>query len=687
MSDALAVSGQPVVDALLDAAVSEAKRRGHDRVTPAHLAAVIRAQQPEVAKATFTSDVEAGFETYLSSLPRTFETPVVDQFTAELVRDSATQADPASALAVAVRDSAPLAAEEMAAAADRPPEPVSLPEGLRGYAEIVDPSAPVVPRADVVHRLLSLLAAREPQTPLVVAPQGHGRTGVARCLAAALAEGTHAGRLAGWPVVRIRPEGVISDGRRDAVKQVIDFCKDKAVLFIDDVEVLASLGGGGADWPMMFTLRSAVHNPHLHVVLTVASEFVDRLQTSDLELFDELERVDLIPLPDEDVLAIANHAAEELAAFHGVTIDTEVVTAAAAPPRQIDSKGHPALAVVRLDRAAAAATLGEARVAQVADLGSAVAGQCYVTFDPDLATEHLRQRVLGQDEAVEAVSHRLAITRAALDLRPERPDGVFLFAGPTGVGKTELALSLAEEVFGTQEALVRLDMSEYSEEYAVNKLIGSPPGYVGSTEPESWLTTKIRRRPQSVLLLDEIEKAHPKIWNTFLQVFDAGRLTDSQGRVADFRDVIIVMTTNMGSDAFADRNATGFLASATASDAESKDVLAEIKLHMRPELLNRLDEILVFRPLTPATMRRIVDKQLADALKRLDDRGWHVTVSGEVPEALANLGYSKEYGARPLLRVIEASLLGQVRRLPPGEVAVGVVDGALVATGGESAGS
>jgi ATP-dependent Clp protease ATP-binding subunit ClpA len=143
----------------------------------------------------------------------------------------------------------------------------------------------------------------------------------------------------------------------------------------------------------------------------------------------------------------------------------------------------------------------------------------------------------------------------------------------------------------------------------------------------------------------------------------------------------------MGSDAFTDRNATGFLASATASDAESKDVLAEIKLHMRPELLNRLDEILVFRPLTPATMRRIVDKQLAEALKRLDDRGWHVTVSGEVPEALANLGYSKEYGARPLLRVIEASLLGQVRRLPPGEVAVGVVDGALVATGGESAGS
>ena len=661
--------------AILDAAISEAKRRGHDRVTPAHVATVLQASHPEIADPAFDDAVDAAFAAYLESLPRTFNTPVADQATIESVRASALLPEPLVALADGLRQVAPTLKDEPA---PQPP-PFELPAGLQGYAAIVDATAPGVPRDDVVRRLLSLLNSRDPQTPLVVAAQGHGRTGLARCLAATLRERDHAGTLGGWPLVRVRPEGIINDGRRDALKQVLEFCRGKAVVYIDDVEVLCSLGGGGADWPMMFALRSAIRSPGLHVVLTIASEFVDRLQTSDLEMFDELHRVDLIPMTDAEVLAIAQAAAGQFAEYHHVTIGPDVVVAASAPARQIDSRGHPALAVERLDRAAAAATLNETRVASVADLGSAVAGQQYLSFDPDAANERLKLRVMGQDEAVEAVTNRLAITRATLDMRPERPDGVFLFAGPTGVGKTELALSLAQEVYGTQEAMIRLDMSEYSEEYAVNKLIGSPPGYIGSTEPESWLTTKVRRHPQSVLLLDEIEKAHPKIWNTFLQVFDAGRLTDSQGRIADFRDVIVVMTTNMGSDAFADRNVTGFLPSAGSATADRQNVLADIKQHMRPELLNRLDEILVFHPLTPEIMRRIVDKQLADAVARLGDRGWHVTIAADVPDALAALGYSKEYGARPLIRVIEARLVGRVRRLPAGNVVISVAGGDIVA--------
>ena len=662
--------------AILDAAVSDAKRRGHARVTLAHVAAVLQVSNPEIADAGFDDAVDAAFVAYLATLPVTFTTPITDQSTVKMVRSCALLPEPLVALADALRLTAPTLKDEPVT----PPPPFALPAGLQGFAAVVDATAQVIPRDDVVRRLLSLLTTREPQTPLVVASQGHGRTGIARCLAATLQEGTHAGSLAGRPLVRVRPEGIISDGRRDALKQVLEFCRGKAVVYIDDVEVLCSLGGGGADWPMMFTLRSAIHSPGLHVVLTIASEFVDRLQTSDLEMFDELQRVDLIPMTDEQVLTVAHAASVELAEHHHVTIGADVLAAAAAPARQIDRRGHPGLAVDRLDRAAAAATLGSERTASIADLGSAVAGQQYLSFDPDAANVRLKLRVMGQDEAVEAVTNRLAITRATLDMRPERPDGVFLFAGPTGVGKTELALSLAQEVYGTQEALIRLDMSEYSEEYSVNKLIGSPPGYIGSTEPESWLTTKIRHRPQSVLLLDEIEKAHPKIWNTFLQVFDAGRLTDSQGRVADFRDVIVVMTTNMGSAAFADRNVTGFLPSSGSANADRANVLQDIKQHMRPELLNRLDEILVFDPLTPETMLRIVDKQLVDAIARLGDRGWHVTISKDVPEALATLGYSKEYGARPLIRVIEARLVGQVRRLIVGNVTVSVKDGDIVAT-------
>ena len=259
----------------------------------------------------------------------------------------------------------------------------------------------------------------------------------------------------------------------------------------------------------------------------------------------------------------------------------------------------------------------------------------------------LHQRVVGQDEAVQKVSEAILRSRAGI-ADPNRPIGSFLFLGPTGVGKTELAKALAESLFDDEHNMVRIDMTEYMEKYSVSRLIGAPPGYVGYDEGGQ-LTEAVRRRPYSVVLFDEVDKAHPDVFNILLQILDDGRITDSQGRTVDFKNTVIILTSNLGSQYLLD----GIDEDGNVSDAARQGVMNDLRASFRPEFLNRLDEILFFKPLTKENLRNIVDLMLNGLRKRLADQMLQLEVTDAAKDLLIDLGYDPVYGARPLRRVLQ----------------------------------
>jgi ATP-dependent Clp protease ATP-binding subunit ClpB len=261
--------------------------------------------------------------------------------------------------------------------------------------------------------------------------------------------------------------------------------------------------------------------------------------------------------------------------------------------------------------------------------------------------ERLRQRVVGQDAALERVANAIRRSRAGLS-DPKRPIGSFIFLGPTGVGKTELARALAEFLFDDEHALLRIDMSEYMEKHSVARLIGAPPGYVGYEEGGQ-LTEQVRRRPYAVILFDEIEKAHPDIFNVLLQMMDDGRLTDGKGRVVDFKNTILIMTSNIGSSFL---QAEGPRSEQQFEEA-SKQVLNALHAHFRPEFLNRVDDIIVFRPLGKEQLVRIIELRLEDLRRLLADRKISLELTDAAKELLFTQGYDPNFGARPLKRSIQ----------------------------------
>jgi ATP-dependent Clp protease ATP-binding subunit ClpA len=542
------------------------------------------------------------------------------------------------------------------------------PARTRPYVETVEPRDDLLERKEAVDQIVSTLSRSRHRIPIVLGAKGTGRSTLMAAVGARFAANDHGGT---W---RVDPS-LLGPDPAAPLNRVIEDCPPEAVLVIDDVDKIASLGSARPNGQVLSVLGAAANMPGRRLILICDSRHFSKLDLYAEDLVRELEPVRLAPLSDAGLHEIVERVQPDLESHHGVSISPELRAMACVPPRSNDISAHPGLAVDRLDAAASrACVLGDPE-ADILHLASVNATRKTPLRATELLSQ-LRQQVSGQDHVLEVISSRLALTLARLDLRPSRPDGVFLFVGPTGVGKTTLARALSLCLFGTEEKLIRLDMSEYAQEWAVSRLVGPMPGYVGSTEPESWLTTRVSQASDCVLLLDEVEKAHPVVWNTFLQVFDAGRLTDSRGLTADFANTIIVMTSNLGA-ASAAGPPLGFGAASAGVDHVRQKIMGAVKERMAPELINRIDEIVVFDPLSPEAIEQIAEHELASVVERLASNGWAVSYDPKVVHHIAQTGYDPAYGARHLQRNIERAFLSLVASSDVKKVRVAVSEGRL----------
>ena len=531
---------------------------------------------------------------------------------------------------------------------------------------------PVVGREREISRVIQILSRRTKNNPVLVGEPGVGKTAVAEALARRVARGEVPDTLKNRRIVTLDLASMLAGTKyrgdfEDRVKCIIKEVQraGDVIVFIDELHTIVGAGSAEGAIDAANILKPALGRGEIQVIGATTPEEYRKHIEKDAALERRFQPVN-VPEPDGECCELMLLALRgSLEAHHGLRITDEAVSAAIRlSTRYICDRYLPDKAIDLLDEAASRVRVEgspartQVEASDVAEVVSAWTGvPASAITEPESERllrleEALHRRVVGQDEAVSAVAR--AIRRGRVGLAdPRRPLGSFLFLGPTGVGKTELCRALAEAVYGDEEALIRLDMSEYMEKHAVSKLIGSPPGYVGYGEGGQ-LTERVRRRPWSVVLFDEIEKAHEDVYNLLLQIMEDGRLTDSEGRRADFRSTIVVMTSNVGAKAITEnRPALGFSGAARDGDGAVREaVMAELRQTFRPEFLNRVDDAIVFRRLTPADVRRIA-RGLTDAVReRMRALGVQLEVTDAALDLLAERGFDPTYGARPLRRCI-----------------------------------
>ena len=537
---------------------------------------------------------------------------------------------------------------------------------------------PVFGREQELRRVIQILSRKTKNNPCLIGEPGVGKTAVTELLAQRIAAGQVPPFLKGKRIVSLNISSVVAGTKyrgefEERMKNILEefFMHPEIILFIDELHTLIGAGGSEGSLDAANILKPALSRGEIQVIgATTLNEYRKHIE-KDAALKRRFQSV-LVEEPDEEeTLAILRGRKALFEDHHQIKITEEALSAAVRLSRRyITDRLWPDKALDLLDEACAGVRLNTAEetpVLTAQDIANTVSLWTRIPLEQLNKEENTRlteledrihERVIGQEEAVSALAR--AIRRSRVGLKdPRRPIGSFLFLGPTGVGKTELSKALAVALFGDEKDLIRIDMSEYMEKHSVSKIIGSPPGYVGYDEGGQ-LSERIRRKPYSVVLFDEIEKAHPDVFHILLQILDEGRLTDSQGTTVDFRNTVIIMTSNAGAERIVAPKALGFSDGGTPQADHERmkaQVMEEVHRLFRPEFLNRIDEIVVFRMLNREDIRAILHLQLKDIEQRLQESArltLHLTPEAE--NWFTVKGYDPKYGARPLKRLLQNEL-------------------------------